>query len=96
MAERDGAAVDVDPFGVELGSRHGQRLNGERFIQLEQVDVAVARPARSSARRTAGTGPMPAIQVTPAVRAPGCVREDARRVPLPSWLMSRRARLRRR
>ena len=41
MTERDGAAVDVDPFRIGLVHAHpGQRDRSERLVDLEQVDVA--------------------------------------------------------
>ena len=63
MPERDGAAVDVDARGIEAELPHdGERLRGERFVQLEQIDVDPASgPARSTRLCTAGTGPMPMI-----------------------------------
>src|SRR5262252_3608649 len=40
VAERDCAAVDVDPARLEAEFvEHGHRLNGERFVQLPKVDV---------------------------------------------------------
>ena len=45
MAERDGAAVDVDLAGVDLqraGARHGDA--GERLVDLPQIDVLGLQP----------------------------------------------------
>ena len=58
MAERDGAALNVDPRGVEAElACHRDGLHGERFVQLDEIDV-VDRPAdlRQSSFLTASTG----------------------------------------
>src|SRR5688572_9361439 len=40
VAERDGAAVDVDAFGVEPERLDdGEALRGERLVELDDVDV---------------------------------------------------------
>ena len=40
-------------------AHHGERLRGERLVQLDEVDVADLDPVRSSSLRTAGTGRSP-------------------------------------
>ena len=60
MAKRDGAAVDIHLRRIDPEfPNDGQRLCGERFVQLEQIDRRGCRPARSSTLRTAVIGPMP-------------------------------------
>src|SRR5882724_12059893 len=40
MAERDGAAVDVDPLARQRAfAQHGERLTGEGFVEFDQVEV---------------------------------------------------------
>src|SRR5579884_4498624 len=40
MPERNGAAVEIDLFQVEAGFLNdGERLNGEGFVQLNDVDI---------------------------------------------------------
>ena len=64
MPEGDGATVDVDPVGVELELTYaGQRLGGERLVELDEVEVGGGRgrldpapcvlpgPGRSPSRR---------------------------------------------
>ena len=61
MAERDGAAVDVDPVAIEAELLLDREvLRGERLVDLDQIDVlrATGRPSRAPCR-VAGAGPMP-------------------------------------
>ena len=40
MAERDRAAVDVQPFGIDRQLlQAGEHLRGERFVQLDEIDL---------------------------------------------------------
>ena len=40
MAQRDGAAVDVEPIGIDRQLfEAGEHLRGEGFIQLDEVDL---------------------------------------------------------
>src|SRR5438876_2453693 len=40
MAQRDGAAVDVDPLTRQGAlAHHGERLTSERFVEFNQVEV---------------------------------------------------------
>ena len=62
VAQRDRAAVRVDVLGVVGQAQRpgdGQGLRGERLVQLDDVQVGDASPARASSFRVAGTGPMP-------------------------------------
>ena len=71
MSQRDRAAVDVDFRGIELElADDGQRLRGEGFVQLDEVEVVERRgPRAATALRIASTGPMPMIiGSTPAVQ----------------------------
>ena len=63
MAERDRAAVDVDLRGIEPQlADDGERLRGERFVQLDEVEVVERQiRARRAALRIASTGPIPMI-----------------------------------
>ena len=67
--ERDRAAVDVDLVRIEIERLHaGQRLRGERLVQLDQVDLIERQPGLLEHLRIAGTGPMPnSSGATPAV-----------------------------
>ena len=90
VAERDGAAVDVDLLGVDLeraGARHGDA--GERLVDLPQVDVsgldAVAREQLARRPLPAEGGGMesgPATTARPTTSAsgswPAAVRVSAR------------------
>ena len=63
MAQRDRAAERIDLRGIEAEvADHGQRLRGERFVELDPVDLrrASGRPA-CSAFGIAAIGPMPMI-----------------------------------
>ena len=79
MAERDGAAVEVQRLVADAEFAHaGERLRGEGLVQLDDVDGARSRcPARCSALRVAPTGPMPMMSgaqpatATAASRASG-------------------------
>ena len=46
VADRDRAAVDVDPLGVELGPQLQAReaLRGEGLVELDEVDVRPGAP----------------------------------------------------
>ena len=45
MAQRDGAAVDVDDFRIESGGAdHGQRLRRESFVEFDDADVVQLEP----------------------------------------------------
>ena len=45
MAERDGAAVDVQPFRIDRQlAQARQHLRGERFVQLDQIDLLERQP----------------------------------------------------
>ena len=58
MAERDGAAVRIDVLGIvgdaEL-AQAGQALRGERFVELDQIEIAdlQAEPLHQLASSTA-------------------------------------------
>src|SRR6266436_642015 len=46
MAERYRAAIHIHFFGIEFElSRHGNRCDGERFVELDQINIFVAVPA---------------------------------------------------
>src|ERR671925_1430661 len=49
MADRDRAAVDVDDRGIKVRplAQTGQRLDGERFIQLDDRQIAPTDPGAS-------------------------------------------------
>ena len=76
MAERDRAAVDVEPIFVHRQlAKARQHLRGERFVQLDEVDVvqATARPASAPSER-----PEPArCRIAPARRRPSRRRRSA-------------------
>ena len=61
MAERDGAAVDVDPLAIEAELLLDREvLRRERFVDLDEIDVRRASGRRvASTLRVAGAGPMP-------------------------------------
>ena len=61
MAERDRAAVDVGLVAIEAELLlDGQILAGKGLVHLDQIDLGSSvSPARSSALRVAGAGPMP-------------------------------------
>src|SRR5215207_5174529 len=62
VAERDRAAVGVDPLGVDAQLLdHGERLGRERLVELEEVDVSQLKPGLLERAAHAGTGPMPMI-----------------------------------
>ena len=51
MAERDRAAVDVHARRIDPElAKHGDQLNRERLVDLEQIDI-VKRPADLRERR---------------------------------------------
>src|SRR5438094_3717377 len=46
MAERDGAAIHINFFGIESElARDGDRGDGKRFVQFHEIDALVAVPA---------------------------------------------------
>ena len=60
VAERDGAAVDVHARRIDAELAHDrERLRGEGFVQLEEIDLSTRQPRALERRVTAGTGPMP-------------------------------------
>ena len=60
VAERNGAAVDVELFGIDRQlAQAGQDLSGEGFVQLDEIHLSSVSPASFSTFRTAGTGPIP-------------------------------------
>ena len=61
MAERDRAAVDVEPIRIDRQlAQAREHLRGERLVQLDEIDLIERQPGRASATlRIAGTGPMP-------------------------------------
>ena len=62
MSQRDRAAVARSPWRDRRQLPHDrQRLRRERLVELEQIDLVIVKPARSSTFRTAGTGPIPMI-----------------------------------
>ena len=62
VAESDRAAVHVYDLLEPGAPNHREGLNRERFVQLDQIDVARAPdPASASAFGMATTGPMPMI-----------------------------------
>ena len=45
MAERDGAAVDVQPIRIDGQlAQAGEHLRGERFVQLDEIDLVERQP----------------------------------------------------
>jgi alkylation response protein AidB-like acyl-CoA dehydrogenase len=81
VAERDRAAVDVDPVLVRLVHPHpGQRDRRERLVHLEQVDVGDrhARPLEHPRGRLHG-----AVQVVVGLGADQALRHDASAGPQP-------------
>ena len=45
MTERDRAAVDVQPIGIDRQLlQAGQHLRGERFVQLDEIDLVERQP----------------------------------------------------
>ena len=45
MAERDGAAVDVESCGIDVELEEaGEHLSGEGFVELDQIDVGEREP----------------------------------------------------
>ena len=68
MTDRDRAAVHVHSLCIEPELADTTRLRGEGLVQLDQVDLADATPARSSSLRTAGTGPIPITRGRPRRR----------------------------
>ena len=84
MAERDGAAVDVQPLGIDRQlAQAREHLRGERLVQLDEVDVVERQARRASATlRIAGTGPMPKRSgSTPAVAKPRSAPAASGRAP---------------
>ncbi len=48
-------------------AQHREGLGRERFVQLDDVHLAIVRPAWASTLRVAGTGPIPMTRgATPA------------------------------
>ena len=77
VAERDGAAVDVDLRRIDAELfQHRDRLHRKRFVDLEQIHVRRAsQPAFSATRRTASTG---VISTNFGGEPAGRLRHDAR------------------
>ena len=69
VAERDGAAVDVDPVEVPADiAVHRNGLGRKGLVGLDKVEVLTFQPAFSRQRRVAGMGPVPMMAgSTPAL-----------------------------
>ena len=47
MAERDRAAVDVQPLRIDRQlAQAGEHLRGERFVQLDEIDLVEREPGQ--------------------------------------------------